>query len=145
MSLHILLVEDNPAHAKIILHGLRGLGRPHSIRHVTDGDLALDYVYGRGSYKDRQSYPAPELILLDLRLPRMDGFEVLQQIKSDRQTRSIPVIVMTSSDRREDRQRCEDYGAEVFMTKPVDFSDLFQWLDSLERQPRRHDLQETDA
>src|SRR3990172_2515753 len=106
-----LLVEDDFAHAKIIKRARGDLIDPGDIFHVSDGGLALDYIYSRGPYADRTAYPLPELVLLDLRLPGVDGFEVLEALKADELTRPIPVVVLSTSDRPHDVNRCYAAGA----------------------------------
>ena len=120
-KVRLLLVEDDFAHARIIQ---RALGDLVDIFHVSDGDLALDYVYGRGAYADRSAYPLPELILLDLRMPRVDGFEVLKTLKGDELTRLIPIVILSTSDRPQDVNSCYLFGANAYVAKPLDFNEF---------------------
>ncbi len=94
-ALVVLLVEDNPAHAEIIVRLLQGHRIAQQIYHVSDGEAALDYLFRRGAYADHSQYPAPHLVLLDLRLPKVDGLEVLKQIKSSERLRVLPVELST--------------------------------------------------
>src|SRR5437868_7102510 len=94
-TLNVLLVEDNPVHAKIIQRAFGGGPTEVSIQHVTDGDLAVEYVQGSGIYADRDLHPLPDMILLDLRMHRMDGLAVLQILKGDDATRPIPIVVLS--------------------------------------------------
>lgn len=119
-----LLVEDDFAHAKIIKRALGDVVNAEEIFHVSDGGLALDYIYSRGPFGDRDAYPLPELILLDLRLPGIDGYEVLETLKEDATTRSIPVVVLSTSDRPHDINRCYAAGANAFVTKPLDYAEF---------------------
>ncbi len=130
-KLHTLLVEDDRAYARIVQHALRRTRPDCSFCHVTDGGDALDYVYGHGRFADRAKYPLPHLILLDLHMPRVDGFEVLRQLKRDPGTREITVVVMSSSDLPGDQQRCHEFGADMFVTKPVHMPDLFEQLEAI--------------
>ncbi len=119
-----LLVEDNPAHAKMVAIALKDSKYPTRLHHVTDGDEALDFIYGRGQFNDRLGMPQIDVIFLDLRLGRVDGLEVLCALKADPSTRSIPVVVLTTSDRQEDINRAYSCGANAFVTKPLEFSEF---------------------
>ena len=120
-ALTILLVEDNPDHAELVLRGLRANRVTNSIHHVEDGEAALDYVFQRGRYADAERFPAPHLILLDLRLPRVDGLEVLRELKSHEETKSIPVVVLTTSEAEKDVAMAYEYHANSYLVKPVSF------------------------
>jgi CheY-like chemotaxis protein len=134
--LHILLVEDNEAHAELVIRGMRDQQVANRIHHVPDGEKALDYLFGRGAYADPTLNPRPNLVLLDLRLPRVDGLEVLKIIKSTPELLRIPVVVLTSSDAENDIAKSYDYHANSYVVKPLDFKtftklmrDLgFYWL-----------------
>ncbi len=117
----ILLVEDDPAHAELVKRGFdRDRMRPQII-HVAHGEAALDYLFRRGVYADALESPRPHIILLDLRLPRITGFDVLKEIKQDMDLRSIPVIIMTTSAAREDVIKAYKLYANSFVVKPADF------------------------
>jgi CheY-like chemotaxis protein len=119
----ILLVEDNPNDAELTLEGLTEHSLANSVDWVKDGEEALDYLFCRGTYGDRD--PAnPAVILLDLKLPKVDGLEVLRTIKSDEQLRFTPVVVLTSS--REEQDMIESYrlGVNAYVVKPVNFHDF---------------------
>lgn len=131
INCHTLLVEDDRAYARIVLHILRKTRPECSVFHVTDGCEALQYIQGQGMYSDRSTYPLPDLVLLDLRMPKMDGFEVLRMLKGDPRTRHLTVVVMTSSDLSIDQERCEEYGADLFITKPSYIPELAAQLDSV--------------
>lgn len=120
-AVEILLVEDNPFDAELTLHSLKSSKLTNHIEVVRDGAEALDFVFCRGSYAQRSLDNGPKVILLDLKLPKVDGLEVLQKIKSDPRTRMIPVVVLTSS--REERDIVESYqlGVNSYIVKPVDF------------------------
>lgn len=125
-AIELLLVEDNPADAELTLRALRGRGLRNRFAVARDGAEALDYLFARGAHADRAVSDAPKLILLDLRLPKVDGIEVLRAIKSDPRTRTIPVVVLTSSRQEPDIQRCDDLGADSYIVKPVDFEKLVE-------------------
>lgn len=124
----ILTVEDEPGHRLLIRKRLEDHGVKNTIVEAEDGQEALDYVYGQGKYSDRKTYPAPDLILLDVKMPKVDGFEVLQRLKSDPETKHIPVIMLTSSSRDEEIARGYKYGANAYITKPVDFTEFSEKL-----------------
>jgi two-component system response regulator len=120
-SVEILLVEDNPNDVELDLHALKKNNIANSIQVVRDGAEALDFLFGTGANAGKTINPRPKVILLDLKLPKVDGLEVLKRIKSDERTRLIPVVVLTSS--REERDIVESYklGVNSYITKPVDF------------------------
>ncbi len=103
---------------------LKGANIVNPVIHLADGEKALEYVFATGSFSDRNNESNPVLILLDLKMPKVDGIEVLQKIKSDMRTRGIPVIIFTSSPVDSDIKRCYDLGANSYVVKPVEFSDL---------------------
>lgn len=119
--LHILLIEDNEAHAELVMRGLRDLQVRNQIHHVIDGEKALDYLFQRREYEHREKNPRPDLILLDLRLPRIDGLDVLKTIKTTPSLSPIPVVVLTSSDAEADIMRSYEYHANSYLVKPLDF------------------------
>ncbi len=117
----ILLVEDNPTDMELTIRSLRSHRIANTINVVRDGAEALEFIFCKGKYADRQHEDRPKVVLLDLKLPKVDGLEVLRQIKSDPETKLIPVVVLTSS--REDRDLVESYrlGVNSYIVKPVDF------------------------
>ena len=119
----ILLVEDNPYDAELTMHGLRSGNFANSIIWVKDGQEALDYLFREGAYATREA-TMPGLILLDLKMPRVDGSEVLQAVKSSPLTKRIPVVVMTSSNEERDIVKSYDLGANSYVIKPVDFDSM---------------------
>jgi CheY-like chemotaxis protein len=127
----ILLVEDDPNHAELILRGLQDNHVANQIHHVVDGEAALDYLFRRGEYADPEKSPRPHLILLDLRLPKIDGQEVLEEIKADEELRQIPVVVLTTSEAERDLVRAYQNHANSYLVKPVDFAQFAQMMRDL--------------
>jgi CheY-like chemotaxis protein len=119
--LRILLVEDNEDHAEVVRRTLKLHGMSSDIHHVLDGWAALDYLHRRDEYRDPQQSPRPHVILLDLRLPKIDGLEVLKEIKEHAELRRIPVVVLTSSQAESDVAMAYDYHANSYLVKPLHF------------------------
>jgi CheY-like chemotaxis protein len=117
----ILLVEDNPHDAEMAIRALKKHNLANNLVHVTDGEEALDFIFARGAYTERNMENGPKIILLDLKLPKVDGLEVLKVVKSDPRTKIIPIIALTSSS--EDKDIIESYrlGVNSYIVKPVDF------------------------
>ncbi len=115
----ILLVEDNPDDAELIKYAFEKAGIQNPLDIVTDGDAAADYIGRTGAYADRADHPLPELILLDLKLPRRSGLEVLSFIREQKPTKHIPVVVLTSSGQGEDIRRSYELGANSYLVKPI--------------------------
>ncbi len=122
----ILLVEDNPHDVELTVHALERHHVANRTQVVRDGAEALDYLFGTGAYAGRSPADRPRVILLDLKLPKVDGLEVLRRVKSDPRTKTIPVVVLTSS--REERDIVESYGlgANSYIVKPVDFEQFVE-------------------
>jgi two-component system response regulator len=119
--LEILLVEDNPNDVELALHALRKNNLANRIEVARDGAEALEFIFGNGADAHRSSPHRPKVILLDLKLPKVDGLEVLKRLKSDPKTRSIPVVVMTSSREECDIVKSYELGVNSYIVKPVDF------------------------
>jgi len=117
----ILLVEDQRMDIELTLDAFREARLANSIRVATTGEEALDYMFGNGEFSDRKSHPLPDLILLDLKMPGIDGFEVLKQLKGTEKLKRIPVIILTSSKEEGDRVASYDLGANSYLIKPVSF------------------------
>ena len=126
----ILLVEDDPAHAEIVLRNLAGFRVANRIVHVEDGQAALDYLFRIGTFSDRQASPRPHLILLDLRLPKVDGIDVLKRIKEDAELNKIPTVVLTTSSDESDIANAYTHGAASYLVKPVDFEKFTRLMES---------------
>jgi two-component system response regulator len=135
-EIEVLIVEDNPHDLELTLRALRQHRLANRIMTLSDGAAALDYLFGHGAYEGRDASVGPRVVFLDLKLPKVDGIEVLRQVKSDARTRSIPIVMVTSS--AEDRDRVESYdlGVNSYVVKPIEFdafaktiADLgFYWL-----------------
>jgi CheY-like chemotaxis protein len=130
-EVEILLVEDSPTDAELTIRALRASNLANRLFWVKDGAEALDFIFAKGAYADRRVGGVPKVILLDLRLPKIDGMEVLRQLKSDERTRPIPVVVLTSS--KEDRDIAESYrlGVNSYIPKPVEFDTFARTVTSL--------------
>lgn len=123
-QVEVLLVEDTPEDAELVVRTLKKHRLANQMEWVKDGAEALDFVFARGAYAERSMRYAPKVILLDLKLPKVDGLEVLQAIRADPRTRPIPVVIMTSSTQDEDVKRGYQCGANSFVSKPVKFEDF---------------------
>lgn len=120
-EIEILLVEDNPQDAELTIRALQRRHLANKFIHVKDGVEALDFLFGTGTYSHRDTNHRPRVILLDLKLPKVDGLEVLRAIKADPRTRTIPVVVMTSSQEQRDVMDSYQLGVNSYVVKPVDF------------------------
>lgn len=130
---NILLVEDNPADIQITRRALRNCKLPVELIVVRDGQEAIDYLARQGSHADHAGWRQPDLILLDLNLPRVTGREVLQCVRSHPLLRLVPVVVLSTSNRQEDVQALYDSGANTYLVKPQDFNRFVDLLHTLQR------------
>ena len=130
--LNILLVEDEEAHAQLTKRAIRKAGNANRIDVACDGEEALDYLFNSRKYADKSKYPCPGLILLDIKLPGIDGIEILQKIKRDPNLKKIPVIMLTTSEREEDIARSYDYHANSYLTKPVGFKEFEEKISQID-------------
>ncbi len=120
-EIEILLVEDSPEDAELTLHSLRKSGLANRIHWARDGEEALDFLFRRGAFSERSFQSPPKVVLLDLKLPKIDGLEVLRYLKQDPRTQPIPVVIVTSSREEADVVRGYRNGANSYVQKPVDF------------------------
>lgn len=139
----ILLVEDNADDEALTLRALKKNNITNEVVVARDGAEALDYLFGTGAYKGRDTSTLPQVVLLDLKLPKIDGLEVLERIRADKRTRLLPIVILTSSNEEQDRLHGYDLGANSYVRKPVDFGQFIEavrnlglyWLLLNERPP----------
>jgi two-component system response regulator len=117
----VLLVEDNIHDAEMTIRALKKVNLANNLVHVKDGEEALEFIYARGRFAERQSTDLPKVILLDIKMPKVDGIEVLKQLKAHEISRSIPVVIMTSSKEEQDIISSYELGVNSYVVKPVDF------------------------
>lgn len=120
-EVEILLVEDNPNDVELTLRALKRVNLTNRIHVVRDGAEALDFLFARGAYAERNGAQAPKVVLLDLKLPKLDGLEVLARIRRDPRTKLLPVVVLTSSREEPDIQKSYALGVNSYIVKPVEF------------------------
>jgi CheY-like chemotaxis protein len=130
-SVHILLVEDNPADAELCIRALRKHNIANKLVWVKDGAEALDFLFHTGVYAGHEKNDGLKVILLDLRLPKVDGLEVLRRVRSDERTRTVPVVVLTSSQEGPDVIESYSIGANSFISKPVNFNNFSDTVEKL--------------
>jgi two-component system response regulator len=130
-NIEILFVEDSEDDAMLTMRAFKKSGLDNKLHHVKDGAEALDFMYCRGGYASRNFQEHPRLILLDLKMPKVSGMEVLEKIKSDPNIKSIPVVILTSSQEDPDIKKCYNLGANSYIVKPVDSDKFFQSIKEL--------------
>jgi len=130
-EVEILLVEDNPNDAELTMRALKKQNLANKVRLVKDGAEALDFIYAEGKYSERELENQPKVILLDLKLPKVDGLEVLKRLKEDEQTKMIPVVMLTSSKEEEDLVRSYNLGVNSYIVKPVEFDKFMASVEKL--------------
>ncbi len=129
---NILLVEDNRMDAELTLDAFHEAKLLNAVHVAPNGQEALDYLFGRNQYADRKKFPMPNLVLLDLKLPGIDGFEVLRQVKSTPRLKRLPVVILTSSKEEGDRALSYDTGANSYLVKPVSFEGFLNVVRQIE-------------
>ena len=129
-EVEILLVEDSPRDAEMTLRTLRKRNLANHVVHVKDGEEALDWLFGRGAHAVRDATHQPKVVLLDLKLPKVDGLAVLRAIRADERTRLLPVVVMTSSQEQRDLIESYKLGVNSYVVKPVDFQQFHDAISS---------------
>ncbi|MDN3655313.1 response regulator [Ferruginibacter paludis] len=127
----ILLIEDNMNDAELTVRQLKKHNLANNLVHVTDGEEALDFIFCTGNYKGRAIDKLPKLVLLDIQMPKINGQEVLLKVKSDPRTRTIPVVMLTSSKEDPDIQKCYALGANSYIVKPVNFEGFAEAIKNL--------------
>ena len=131
----ILIADDNPDDAKLLLRELRKIGAQHVLHSVGDGDQVIAYVRGYGPYADREKYPYPALLILDLRMVPMSGFDILRWLKANTRFKAFPILVMTASTERHERTEAYRLGATTFLTKPAPLNTLKEAIQALNILP----------
>lgn len=130
-EIEILIVEDNPMDAELALRALKEKNLSNNIHIAADGEEALEFIFATGRYTDRKNTKLPKVILLDLKLPKVDGLEVLQELKKNTETQHIPVVILTSSSQESDVIKSYKLGANSYIIKPVDFDKFMQSVGDL--------------
>jgi two-component system response regulator len=130
-EIEILLVEDSNEDASLAIRALKKKNLGNKLVHLKDGVEALDFIYGTGTYEGQKTSFLPRVILLDLKMPRLNGMEVLKRIKSDPQTKAIPVVILTSSAEDPDIKAAYELGANSYIVKPVEFDNFSQVVSDL--------------
>ena len=120
----ILLVEDSASDAEMTINALRKNNLANKLLHLKDGAAALDYIFAEGDYEGRNIEDRPKVILLDLKMPKVNGIEVLQRIRADERTKTIPIVMLTSSKEDPDIKKCYDLGVNSYVVKPVEFDEF---------------------
>ena len=130
-EVEVLLVEDNLNDAELTIRALRKNNLANRLLHLQDGAEALDFLFGEGQYKGRAVENSPKVILLDLKMPKINGLEVLRRLKADERTRKYPVVILTSSREDPDIQECYRLGVNSYVVKPVEFEDFVRAVTEL--------------
>jgi len=131
-SVNVLLVEDNPDDAELAMRSLKKHHLANNLVHLKDGEEALDFLFATGKFDGiRDNYNLPSIILLDIQMPKINGIEVLQKIKSDERTKKIPVVILTSSNQHPDIHACYELGANSYIVKPLNFDRFIEAIRNL--------------
>ena len=131
LEVEILLIEDNLNDAEMTIRALRKHNVTNKVTHLQDGAEGLDFIFGTGCYKGRNIDNKPKMILLDLKMPKVDGIEMLRKVKSDDRTKIIPVVVLTSSKEDPDVRTCYELGVNSYIVKPVGFENFTKAIEEL--------------
>lgn len=130
-EVEILLIEDSMQDAELTIRSLRKNNVSNKIVHLKDGSIALQFIFGAGEFEGRDINKKPKVILLDLKMPKVNGLEVLEKIKADARTRTIPIVILTSSKEDPDIKKSYDLGANSYIVKPVDFDGFHKVVSEL--------------
>ncbi len=130
-NVEILLVEDNPRDAELMIRALKKRNLVNHLFHVSDGVEALDFLLHRGNYEDRKNSSSPKIVFLDLKLPKLNGLEVLKELKANEKTRTIPIVIVTSSKEDPDIKLAYELGANSYVVKPVAFESFSEVMSNL--------------
>jgi two-component system response regulator len=130
-GVEILLVEDSASDAEMTINALKKNNLANKLLHLKDGSAALDFIFGEGPYLGRSVEDKPRVILLDLKMPKVNGIEVLERIRSDARTRTIPVVMLTSSREDPDIEKCYELGVNSYVIKPVEFEEFQKAISNL--------------
>lgn len=130
-EIEIVLVEDNIDDALLTIRALKKKNLANHLRHLKDGSEAIDYIFGQRGFANNILYEKPKLVLLDLKMPKVNGLEVLERIKSDERTKQIPVVILTSSSEDPDIKKCYDLGANSYIVKPIGFDNFLSTVSEL--------------
>lgn len=130
-AIEILLVEDNQYDAELAINALKTKNLANNLYHVEDGVEAIDFIFCRGKYNERNIDIPPRVILLDLKMPKLNGLEVLRQVKADPRTKKIPVVILTSSKEDPDIKEAYELGANCYIVKPVDFDNFSKAVEEI--------------
>ena len=130
-GIEILLVEDSPSDAEMTIAVLKKNNLANKLLHLKDGAAALDFIFGEAEYAGRNIEDQPKVILLDLKMPKVSGIEVLQKIRSDERTKTIPIVILTSSKEDPDIKKCYGLGANGYVVKPVEFEEFQKAISNL--------------
>lgn len=129
--IEILLVEDNMNDAEMTIRALKKHNIANNLIHLKDGAIALDFLFGTGEYTGRDIRNKPKVILLDLKMPKVNGLELLERLKADEDTKKIPIVVLTSSKEHPDIERCYELGVNSYIVKPVEFNNFIKAVSDL--------------
>jgi two-component system response regulator len=130
-EIEVLLVEDNAGDAEMTMRALKKNSLANKLMHLKDGAEALDFLFGEGDFTGREPGNRPKVILLDLKMPKVSGIEVLRRLRADERTKKIPVVILTSSSEDPDIQACYDLGVNSYVVKPVEFEEFFKAISNL--------------